>query len=128
IQDRSAREPGLNHMLNPPGSMSPADNARILRAGSLTPLRAKVLPDGTPMSNPPTVREQIINEILFCGTPDQVCEQLKRFYDSCGGFGKLLLQMGGEMSHDEILDSLSLYANEVQPRLAELTAGHAAYA
>lgn len=111
------------NFINAPGVLTHADNARFLKAGETTTHRTKVLPDGTPMSNPPTPQEQIINSALFAGTPDQVYEQLKRFYDSVGGFGHLLVQMGGTMTHDEICDSLTLYATDVAPRLKALTAG-----
>jgi alkanesulfonate monooxygenase SsuD/methylene tetrahydromethanopterin reductase-like flavin-dependent oxidoreductase (luciferase family) len=107
--------------INPPGMMPHADNARILKAGETVTHRAKTLPDGTPMSNPPTAREQIVNSVVFAGTPDQVYEQIKRFYDSVGGFGHMLLQMGGTMTHEEIKDSLTLYARHVEPRLRALT-------
>lgn len=107
--------------INPPGMMPHADNARILKAGETVTHRAKTLPDGTPMSNPPTAREQIINSVVFAGTPDQIYEQIKRFYDSVGGFGHMLLQMGGTMTHEEIKDSLTLYARHVEPRLRALT-------
>ena len=101
--------------------MTQADNARILKAGETGTHRAKTLPDGTPMSNPPTAREQIVNSVVFAGTPDQVYEQIKRFYDSVGGFGHILMQMGGTMTHEEIKDSLTLYARHVEPRLRGLT-------
>jgi alkanesulfonate monooxygenase SsuD/methylene tetrahydromethanopterin reductase-like flavin-dependent oxidoreductase (luciferase family) len=114
--------------INPPGSLPHADNARFLKAGATVTHRTKTLPDGTPMSNPPTAEEQIINSVLFAGTPDQVYDQIKTFYDSVGGFGNLLVQMGGTMSHDEIRDSITLYANEVQPRLQALTGLHRAAA
>ena len=107
--------------INPPGVMPPSENARLLKSGSTTTHRNKTLPDGTPMSNPPTPREQIINHVLFAGTPDQVYKQIKTFYDSVGGFGNLLVQLGAPMGHDEICDSLSLYAKEVMPRLQALT-------
>lgn len=107
--------------INPPGMMPQADNARILKAGETGTHRAKTLPDGTPMSNPPTAREQIVNSVVFAGTPDQVYEQIKRFYDSVGGFGHMLMQMGGTMTHEEIKDSLTLYARHVEPRLRGLT-------
>jgi alkanesulfonate monooxygenase SsuD/methylene tetrahydromethanopterin reductase-like flavin-dependent oxidoreductase (luciferase family) len=107
--------------INPPGMMPPTENARLLKSGSTTTHRNKTLPDGTPMSNPPTPREQIINNVLFAGTPDQVFEQIRGFYESVGGFGNLLVQMGAPMAHDEVCDSLSLYAKEVMPRLQELT-------
>jgi alkanesulfonate monooxygenase SsuD/methylene tetrahydromethanopterin reductase-like flavin-dependent oxidoreductase (luciferase family) len=108
--------------INPPGALSVADNAKILRAGETATHRTKVLPDGTPMSVPPTAQEQVINSVLFAGTPDQVYDQIKRFYDSVGGFGHMLVQMGGTMTHDEIVDSMSLYGNHVHPRLQDLGA------
>lgn len=107
--------------INAPGVLSHAENAAFLKAGQTSTHRTRVLPDGTPMSNPPTPQEQIINSVLFAGTPDQVYEQIKRFYDSVGGFGQMLVQMGGTMSHDEICDSLTMYANDVEPRLKALT-------
>jgi alkanesulfonate monooxygenase SsuD/methylene tetrahydromethanopterin reductase-like flavin-dependent oxidoreductase (luciferase family) len=108
--------------VNPPGALPHAANAAMIRAGKTVTHRTKTLPDGTPMSNPPTPQEQIINNVLFAGTPDQVYEQIKSFYDSVGGFGNMLVQMGGTMTHDEIKDSLTLYARDVQPRLEALTA------
>lgn len=111
--------------INPPGALPHADNARFLKAGTTVTHRNKLLPDGTPMSNPPTPREQILNNVLFAGTPDQVYQQIKTFFESVGGFGHLLVQAGGTMSHEEICDSLQLYATEVQPRLTELTKRHA---
>jgi len=107
--------------MNPPGILPHADNVRFLKAGETVTHRTKVLPDGTPMSNPPTAHEQILNSVLFAGTPDQVYDQIKRFYDSVGGFGQLLVQMGGTMTHEEICDSLTLYSTKVEPRLKELT-------
>ena len=112
--------------ITPPGVIPPSDSARLLKAGATTTHRNKTLPDGTPMSNPPTPREQIINNVLFAGTPDQVYQQIKGFYDTVGGFGNLLVQMGGPMTHEEIRDSLTLYGTEVMPRLQALTAAHQA--
>jgi alkanesulfonate monooxygenase SsuD/methylene tetrahydromethanopterin reductase-like flavin-dependent oxidoreductase (luciferase family) len=112
------------NLINPPGSLPHKDNARFIKARQTVTHREKTLPDGTPMSNPPTVSDQIANQVLFAGTPDQVFEQIRRFYESVGGFGNLLVQKGGTMAHDEICDSLSLYANEVQPRLDRLVKDH----
>jgi alkanesulfonate monooxygenase SsuD/methylene tetrahydromethanopterin reductase-like flavin-dependent oxidoreductase (luciferase family) len=112
------------NLINPPGALPHKDNARFIKARQTVTHREKTLPDGTPMSNPPTVSDQIANQVLFAGTPDQVFEQIRRFYESVGGFGNLLVQKGGEMAHDEICDSLSLYANEVQPRLDRLVKDH----
>jgi alkanesulfonate monooxygenase SsuD/methylene tetrahydromethanopterin reductase-like flavin-dependent oxidoreductase (luciferase family) len=107
-------------LINPPGTLSHEENARFIKARTTVTHREKTLPDGTPMSNPPTVSDQIANQVVFAGTPDQVYEQIKRFYDSVGGFGHLLVQKGGVMAHDEICESLRLFANEVQPRLDQL--------
>ena len=110
-----------NRFLNPPGLLPVEGSAKNLRTRTAVTHRSKTLPDGTPMSVPPTPEEQIMNGTMFAGTPDQVYEQIKRFYDSVGGFGQFLVQMGGTNTHEEICDSLRLYATEVQPRLDELT-------
>jgi len=105
--------------INPPGINSPADNARILRAGKTTSHRTRVLPDGTPMSPRPVASEYVQNSVMFAGSPDDIVRQLKAFYDSCGGFGHFLMQMGGTLTAAETVDSLELFAREVQPRLQE---------
>jgi hypothetical protein len=67
-----------------------------------------------------SVQELIDAGILFCGTPDQVYEQIVDFCEYCGGMGNLLM-MGhaGPMSHAETVDNLTLFAKEVMPRLKE---------
>jgi len=107
--------------LNPPGALMPADNVRFLRARSTVNHRERTRPDGTPMSNPPTAEDQRANDVLFWGTPDQVFEQIRSFYESVGGFGNLLVQMGGTMTHGELRDGITLFAKRVMPRLRELT-------
>ena len=58
--------------------------------------------------------------VLFCGTPDQVYDQLVDFCEYCGGMGNLLM-MGhaGFLSHEDTADNLTLFAKEVLPRLKE---------
>lgn len=58
--------------------------------------------------------------VLFCGTPDQVYDQLVEFCAYCGGMGNLLM-MGhaGWLSHQETADNLTLFAREVLPRLKD---------
>ena len=107
--------------LNPPGTLPPADNVRFMRAGSTQNHRERTRPDGTPMSNPPSADDLRSLDILFWGTPDQVFEQLRAFYGTVGGFGNLLVQMGGTQTHEEICDGIELFSNEVMPRLRELT-------
>jgi hypothetical protein len=56
--------------------------------------------------------------ILFCGTPDEVYEQIVDFSGYCGGMGNLLM-MGhaGYLTHEQTVDNFSLFAREVYPRL-----------
>ena len=57
----------------------------------------------------------------YGGTPDQVYDQLKKFYDHVGGFGNLLsMGQAGHLSHEDTKKSLTLLAKEVYPRLKEL--------
>ena len=73
---------------NPPGYMPPEDNARMLRGE--TPPRA--LHQGRPRhldAHACSIDDLIDAGILFCGTPDQVYEQLADFCEHCGGMGNL---------------------------------------
>ena len=72
-----------------------------------------------------TVAEQMARGNLFAGTPDQVFEQIKSFWEYCGGFGNLMMMsQAGFMTFDETLSSMKLFSQEVYPRLKELTAGY----
>lgn len=56
--------------------------------------------------------------ILFCGTPDQVYQQIMAFYDKVGGFGHLaMIGRSGYMRHAESVKGIKLFAREVLPRL-----------
>ena len=58
--------------------------------------------------------------MLLCGTPDQVFNQIKRFYGKVGGFGQLLMmQQAGFVTHEETVKSMTLFAKEVYPRVKE---------
>jgi alkanesulfonate monooxygenase SsuD/methylene tetrahydromethanopterin reductase-like flavin-dependent oxidoreductase (luciferase family) len=58
--------------------------------------------------------------ILFCGTPDQVYDQVKSFYRRVGGFGHLLIMgQAGFLDHDETVRGIRMFAREVYPRLQE---------
>jgi alkanesulfonate monooxygenase SsuD/methylene tetrahydromethanopterin reductase-like flavin-dependent oxidoreductase (luciferase family) len=101
---------------NPPGFLSVENNARLLRGE--TPPRS-FTKDNRPIDMRSASVEELINAgILFCGTPDQVYRQLVDFCKYCGGMGNLLM-MGhaGFMSHEDTVDNLALFANEVLPRL-----------
>ena len=56
--------------------------------------------------------------VLFCGTPDEVYEQIVDFCGHCGGMGNLLMMgQGGDLTHAQTVDNLTLFAREVYPRL-----------
>jgi len=58
--------------------------------------------------------------VLFCGTPDEVYEQIVDFCGHCGGMDNLLMMgQGGELTHAQTVDNLSLFAREVYPRLKD---------
>jgi len=67
-----------------------------------------------------TVDDAMRGGLLFAGTPDQVYRQIVAFFETVGGFGVLqMMAQAGTMSHEDTVDSLSLFAKEVMPRLEE---------
>jgi alkanesulfonate monooxygenase SsuD/methylene tetrahydromethanopterin reductase-like flavin-dependent oxidoreductase (luciferase family) len=56
--------------------------------------------------------------IMMAGTPDQVYQQIKRFYDHVGGFGHLLIMgQAGFLDHQDTVHGIRTFAREVYPRL-----------
>ena len=101
---------------NPPGFLATEEYARMLRGES--PPRSYTR-DGRPIDMyRASVQDLIDAGILFCGTPDQVTQQITDFCDYCGGMGNLLM-MGhaGAMPHDDTVGNLTLFAKEVMPAL-----------
>jgi alkanesulfonate monooxygenase SsuD/methylene tetrahydromethanopterin reductase-like flavin-dependent oxidoreductase (luciferase family) len=101
---------------NPPGFLSAEDNARMLRGESAPRSFTK---DGRVVNmHNGSVQDLIDAGILFCGTPDQVHDQIVDFVEYCGGMGNLLM-MGhaGYLSHEDTVSNLTLFAKEVMPRL-----------
>jgi alkanesulfonate monooxygenase SsuD/methylene tetrahydromethanopterin reductase-like flavin-dependent oxidoreductase (luciferase family) len=79
----------------------------------------------------PTTRPDVDTQIevgnMFIGTPDTVYRRIKEFHARVGGLGHLLLMgQAGAMSHAEVKKSLTLFAKEVLPRVAELDTAPAA--
>ena len=74
-----------------------------------------------------SVQDLIDAGVMFCGTPDQVHDQIADFVEHCGGMGNLLM-MGhaGPMGHEDTVENLTLFAEEVYPRLKSLTQPDAA--
>jgi alkanesulfonate monooxygenase SsuD/methylene tetrahydromethanopterin reductase-like flavin-dependent oxidoreductase (luciferase family) len=109
---------------NPPGYLSAAANAAMLKAGGAGPARATRVQtrDGRPINaRTMTVAEAIDAGLVFAGTPDDVYDQLRAFYDHVGGFGHLLMMgQGGLISHEETVANLRLFSGSVLPRIADL--------
>jgi len=100
---------------NPPGYLSPEDNARALRQ----PRPPLVGRSGKKIAMNGASTEDLIDAgLIFAGTPDEVYRQIADFVAAIGGLGNLLLMaQGGTLSHEETVDSLTLFAKEVLPRL-----------
>jgi alkanesulfonate monooxygenase SsuD/methylene tetrahydromethanopterin reductase-like flavin-dependent oxidoreductase (luciferase family) len=104
---------------NPPGYLSIEDNVRMLKGEGRPRSYTK---DGRVVDMAKgSVQDLIDAGVMFCGTPDQVYDQIADFVDHCGGMGNLLM-MGhaGPMSHEDTVENLTLFAREVYPRLKEL--------
>jgi alkanesulfonate monooxygenase SsuD/methylene tetrahydromethanopterin reductase-like flavin-dependent oxidoreductase (luciferase family) len=115
------RSSGIVHppFRNPPGFLPVEDYARVLKGQPTLRTRTK---DGRFINmHNATVQDLIEAAIMFCGTPDQVYAQIADFCENVGGLGNLI-SMGhaGFLSHEDTVDSLTLFAKEVLPRLQEL--------
>jgi alkanesulfonate monooxygenase SsuD/methylene tetrahydromethanopterin reductase-like flavin-dependent oxidoreductase (luciferase family) len=100
------------HWKNPPGYHSPAVSANVLRGAHVSGSGAAYSTD---------LKEHMRRGNVFAGTPDQVYEQIKAFWEYSGGFGHMLMMgQAGHMSEAQTLRSMKLYNEEVYPRLKEL--------
>jgi alkanesulfonate monooxygenase SsuD/methylene tetrahydromethanopterin reductase-like flavin-dependent oxidoreductase (luciferase family) len=98
---------------NPPGYHPPAIAAQVMKGGR----------GGANIPTVPKLEEQMQRGNVFAGTPDQVFEQIKAFWEYSGGFGNMLIMgQAGFLSDADALKSMRLYSNEVYPRLRELAA------
>lgn len=98
--------------------MSVADNVRAL-ANFGKPRLGIQLSDGRTVYAATASCEDLIEAgLLFAGTPDQVKRQIGKFCGAMGGMDNLLLMFqGGDLSHAETIDNLSLFGREVLPQL-----------
>ncbi|MEY9558354.1 LLM class flavin-dependent oxidoreductase [Sinorhizobium fredii] len=99
------------HYKNPPGYVPVDVNVRFLR-GAMPQLAASI--------KDLNVEKAIEAGIMFAGTPDQVFDQVKHFYDKVGGFGHMLLMgQAGFLNHEDTVHGIRTFAREVYPRLKE---------
>lgn len=103
------------HFSNPPGYHPPPVAAQIMRGGR----------GGAGLPLDPKLDDQMARGNVFAGTPDQVFNQIKAFWEYSGGFGNLLMMgQAGFLTYDDAVKSMHLFATEVYPRLKELTASY----
>jgi alkanesulfonate monooxygenase SsuD/methylene tetrahydromethanopterin reductase-like flavin-dependent oxidoreductase (luciferase family) len=97
---------------NPPGYLPVEVNVRMGKNAG---------PAGEDVFGTSVTVESAINDgIMMAGTPDQVFNQIKRFYDHVGGFGHLLIMgQAGFLGHVETVHGIQTFARKVYPRLKE---------
>ncbi|MBT6273434.1 MAG: LLM class flavin-dependent oxidoreductase [Chromatiales bacterium] len=103
----------------PPGYVPPNVAGQALKHGAprTIPLR-----DGTPaVMQTASVDDFVDAGIAFAGTPDMVYDQIAEFYEHVGGFGHLLMMgQGGYLNHEDTVENLTLFSQEVAPRLVAM--------
>ncbi|GAA5144963.1 LLM class flavin-dependent oxidoreductase [Microbacterium pseudoresistens] len=91
----------------PPGYSSASDAVAAMR-GTMGAVRRK------------SFEELIEAGIALVGTPDQVVAQIERLYAKTGVGNIVLMNQAGEMTSNEVRDSIMLFAREVMPRVQHL--------
>jgi alkanesulfonate monooxygenase SsuD/methylene tetrahydromethanopterin reductase-like flavin-dependent oxidoreductase (luciferase family) len=101
---------------NPPGYIAVEDQARMLQGHSMPRGKAK---DGRPVDIYRCSLQDLIDAgVMFCGTPDEVYDQIVDFTEYCGGMGNLLMMgQAGYLTHEDTVSNLTLFSKEVLPRL-----------
>ena len=65
--------------------------------------------------------ERLIDEgIMLVGTPDTVAAQIRRLYDATGVGNLIQMNHAGEMTSNEVRDSLCLFSREVMPAVSAI--------
>jgi alkanesulfonate monooxygenase SsuD/methylene tetrahydromethanopterin reductase-like flavin-dependent oxidoreductase (luciferase family) len=102
---------------NPPGYLTTADSARILKGVSRR--KPSVTKDGRVVAFASAGLQDLIDSrVMFCGTPEQVTEQITEFSYAVGGFGNfLMMAQAAGLSHQDTVASMTLFAKEVYPAL-----------
>ena len=103
------------HFAAPPGYVGVAASVAALKAAGTT-----TQGDHANFGRNMNVETAMERGLMFCGTPDQVHAQIKKFYDHVGGFGHLLIMgQAGFLEHDDTVHGIRMFAREVYPRLKE---------
>jgi alkanesulfonate monooxygenase SsuD/methylene tetrahydromethanopterin reductase-like flavin-dependent oxidoreductase (luciferase family) len=108
---------GPRWISNAPGYNSIAANVVALR-NPVAENRSSELPRDL------DIDEQIEKGNLFCGSPETVIGQIRRFHDAVGGFGNFLaIGQAGFLDHEETVAGIRMLAREVHPALQGFSAG-----
>ncbi|MBM3486630.1 MAG: LLM class flavin-dependent oxidoreductase [Alphaproteobacteria bacterium] len=102
---------------NPPGYF-PAEAAGNVLKGAFG---GQVGVDGLGRTPPPKTVEGLIQQgFAFGGNPDTVFKQIKKFYDTVGGFGHLLIMgQAGHLDHERTVKGMKRFVDHVWPRLKD---------
>ncbi len=105
----------------PPGYFPVEATVRSLRSANPKAFRPLFTPAGRQIDLATATLDDFIEcGIVFCGTPDNMYQQISSFVDGVGGLGHMLLMLqGGHLSAADTRDSMTLFAKEVYPRLKE---------
>lgn len=114
----------------PPGYFSVDAAFRSMRSPNPRAFRTLITPKGRSVELTTATLDDFIEcGVAFAGTPDQVYGQICDFIDSIGGLGHLLcMSQGGRLSHEDTIDSLTLFGKNVLPRLQERYSGARSFA
>jgi alkanesulfonate monooxygenase SsuD/methylene tetrahydromethanopterin reductase-like flavin-dependent oxidoreductase (luciferase family) len=105
---------------NPSGFVPVEELVQMTKAGPMA--NRQRMRNGQPLPSDATVEQYIDAGLMFVGTPDDVYDQIRQFYGEVGGFGNLLMMgQAGTLDHAETADNLTVFANEVLPRLRNLS-------
>ncbi|HEX2172535.1 MAG TPA: LLM class flavin-dependent oxidoreductase [Dehalococcoidia bacterium] len=85
-----------------------------------------MLKTGRDMPDEAITPEWLVDNLWIVGSPDDVATKLRALYDEVGGFGTILLIGHDWTPREKWLRSVALFAEEVAPRLADLTGRPAA--
>ncbi len=103
---------------NPPGYFSADDAAKLMRG--FVPERSFTKDRRVIDMRTAGVQELIDAVLMVCGTPDQCYRQITDFVEYTGGMGNLLVMaQAGLLDHKDTVDSLTLLAKEILPRLKD---------
>jgi alkanesulfonate monooxygenase SsuD/methylene tetrahydromethanopterin reductase-like flavin-dependent oxidoreductase (luciferase family) len=103
---------------NPPGYFSTDDTAKLMRG--FVPERSFTKDRRVIDMRSASLQELIDAVLMVCGTPDQCYRQITDFIEYTGGMGNLLVMaQAGFLDHNDTVDSLTLLAKEILPRLRE---------